>query len=118
MPREEECNIEAKGQQRRRTIGIFSLVLGGMFAGFAIGFHFTFIERLLAFPFFAAGFISLLESQQKVCVLYAYQNKTEVSGNVQKTNRNPFILSTANRIILHGIAAALICTAIVAFLSV
>jgi hypothetical protein len=71
------CNIGNKGQQRRRMIGIFLLALAGMLSGFFIAWHASLPLRLLVFPFFAGGFIALLESQQKVCVLNAYTGKVE-----------------------------------------
>ena len=107
---ENNCNIDTKGQQRRRMIGVFSLVLGGMLAGFAVGFHFSFLERLIVFPFFAAGFVSLLESQQRVCVVHAYLNKIEEDGKIQSAHRNPHIVAAAKKIILYSMIAALICT--------
>lgn len=72
------CNIGDKGAQRRRMIGIFCLAVAGMLSGFMIAWHLPLLTRLIVFPFFAAGFVSLLESQQKVCVLNAYAGKEEM----------------------------------------
>lgn len=71
------CNIGDKGQKRRRMIGIFMLALAGMLSGFLIAFDVEMWQRIVVFPFFAGGFIALLESQQKVCVLNAYMGKVE-----------------------------------------
>ena len=71
------CNIGDKGQKRRRMLGIFLLAAAGMLSGFSIAWDFPAWQRLVVFPFFAIGFIALLESQQKVCVLNAYTGKVE-----------------------------------------
>ncbi len=71
------CNIGDKGQKQRRNIGILFLAIAGMLSGFSIAWHVPAWQRLVVFPFFAIGFIALLESQQKVCVLNAYMGKVE-----------------------------------------
>ncbi|QQR92277.1 MAG: hypothetical protein IPJ89_03920 [Candidatus Iainarchaeum archaeon] len=71
------CNIGSAGQKRRRMIGIFLLAFAGMLSGFLIALHFETWQRLIVFPFFVAGFVALLESQQKVCIINAYTGKVE-----------------------------------------
>lgn len=72
------CNIGPNGQKRRKWIGNLLLVVAGILSGFFIATHAPAWERVLVFPFFAAGFISLLQAQTKVCVTNAMKKTVEV----------------------------------------
>ena len=67
----EACNIGPQGQARRRAHGMFFLVVAGVIGGWVIAFDSPLLHKLVVFPFFLAGFISLLEARRKVCVIRA-----------------------------------------------
>ncbi len=72
------CNIGPKGQARRRWIGYVLLILAGVLTGYFLANQTPIIYRIIVFPFFAGGFISLLQAERKVCVWNAHRKMVEV----------------------------------------
>ncbi len=72
------CNIGPKAQQRRRWIGYILVIMAGLLTGYFMANHTPLIYRIIVFPFFAGGFISLLQAERKVCVWNAHQKIVEV----------------------------------------
>lgn len=71
------CNIGPQGQARRRKMGLMALVAAGVLSGFLIAFQADVWMRLLVFPLFLGGFVSLLQAERKVCVMHAYHKTVE-----------------------------------------
>lgn len=69
----EACNIGPKEIAKRKKIGFVLLILAGFASGILIALHTPLYLRLLVFPIFLSGFVSLLEAQRKVCVYYAWK---------------------------------------------
>ncbi|MDP2666079.1 MAG: hypothetical protein Q8P05_01090 [Candidatus Diapherotrites archaeon] len=72
------ATIGPTGIKRRRSIGLVSLVIAGVLSGYLVAFSFDALARVIVFPFFLVGFISLLEAQKGVCVVQPFQKKTEM----------------------------------------
>ncbi|MEK6902951.1 MAG: hypothetical protein AABX02_05195 [archaeon] len=72
------CNIGLKGQKRRERVGMLFLVLAGFTSAILIAFQIPSLYRVIVFPLFGVGFISLLQAARKVCVMNAYKKTIEM----------------------------------------
>ncbi len=71
------CNIGPDGVARRKRMGTILIIIAGFVSGFLMATHAPIVSRLVVFPIFMAGFVSLLESARKVCVLNSWRKITE-----------------------------------------
>ena len=71
----EPCNIGPENQRKRERIGMALIIIAGLLSGFFIATRVPSLTRILVFPLFAGGFITLMEAKSKVCVWYAYRKK-------------------------------------------
>jgi hypothetical protein len=71
------CNIGPKAQSRRKWIGCALIVVAGILTGYFLAHETPSMYRIIVFPFFAGGFISLLQAERKVCVWNAHQKTVE-----------------------------------------
>jgi hypothetical protein len=67
------CNIGPREIKKRQKIGFVLIIIAGFASGMLIALHADLILRLMVFPIFAGGFISLLEAQKKVCIYYTWK---------------------------------------------
>lgn len=72
------CNIGPQNQKWRKNVGMILLVFAGFVSAFMIAFDVPTLQRIVVFPLFAGGFISLLQAARKVCVTNALQKKVQV----------------------------------------
>ncbi|MBM3282192.1 MAG: hypothetical protein FJY86_02530 [Candidatus Diapherotrites archaeon] len=69
----EVCNIGPQEIKKRQKIGFVLIIIAGFTSGMLIALHVQPVMRLIVFPIFAAGFVSLLQAQKKVCVHHAWK---------------------------------------------
>lgn len=69
----EVCNIGPQEMAKRKKIGFVLLILAGFASGILIALNSPLYTRLLVFPLFMGGFVSLLQAQRKVCVYHAWK---------------------------------------------
>lgn len=74
----EVCNIGPQNIKRRQTIGMVLLILAGFTSAILVAFNVPTILRIIVFPLFAIGFISLLQAARKVCVTNAYKKTVQL----------------------------------------
>lgn len=71
------CNIGSSGVEKRKRIGMILLIIAGFVSGYLISTHAPWSMRIIVFPLFVGGFVSLLESARKVCVYHSWKKTVE-----------------------------------------
>ncbi len=74
----EVSNIGHNAIQKRQKMGAILLVIAGFLSGFLIAMDTPFFARIIVFPFFAGGFISLIQAHRKVCVYNAWKKTKDM----------------------------------------
>ncbi len=67
------CNIGPKSISMRKRTGMLLIIIAGFTSGFLIATDAPTVSRLVVFPLFMAGFVSLLQAARKVCVYHAWK---------------------------------------------
>lgn len=74
--KQEACNIGAQGIARRKRTGTILIIIAGFVSGYLLATHAPLASRIIVFPIFMAGFVSLLQAARKVCVYHAWKKTT------------------------------------------
>lgn len=67
------CNIGPSEIKKRQKIGFLLIIIAGFTSGFLIATDAPTLSRLVVFPLFMGGFVSLLQAARKVCVYHAWK---------------------------------------------
>ncbi len=70
------CNIGPQSIAQRKRTGTILIIIAGFVSGYLLATHAPLVSRIIVFPIFMAGFVSLLQAARKVCVYHAWKKTT------------------------------------------